>query len=85
MIELHLGDCLEVWKSACSYVYKRDNAQCVRCSSKDDLHIHHIVSFADTDLRAEVSNLVLLCVKCHRFVHSKKNINGEFIGKEVQE
>ena len=25
------------------------------------------------------------CVKCHRFVHSKKNINGEFIGKEVQE
>jgi len=85
MIELHLGDCLEVWKSACSYVYKRDNAQCVRCSSKDDLHIHHIVSFADTDLRAEVSNLVLLCVKCHRFVHSKKNMIGEFIGKEVQE
>ena len=31
------------------------------------------------------ANLVLLCVKCHRFVHSKKNVNGEFIGKEVQE
>ena len=73
------------WKSACSCVYQRDNAQCVRCSSKDDLHIHHIVSFADTDLRAEVSNLVLLCVKCHRFVHSKKNINQEYIGREVRD
>ncbi len=23
-------------------------------------------------------------MKCHRFVHSRKNINGEFVGKEVQ-
>jgi len=37
------------------------------------------------EIRADANNLVLLCVKCHRFVHSKKNINGEFIGKEVQE
>ena len=51
----------------------------------NDLHIHHIVSFADTDLRAEVSNLVLLCVKCHRFVHSKNNITQEYLGREVRD
>ena len=73
------------WKKACSEVYKRDNAQCQRCGNKDNLHVHHIVTFANKELRADINNLVLLCAKCHRFVHSKKNINGEFIGKEVQE
>jgi len=44
-----------------------------------------VIGFANKEIRADANNLVLLCVKCHRFVHSKKNINGEFIGKEVQE
>ena len=49
------------------------------------LHVHHVIGFANKEIRADANNLVLLCVKCHRFVHSKKNINGEFIGKEVRE
>ncbi len=73
------------WKKACSAVYKRDNAQCQRCGSKDNLHVHHIVTFANKELRADIDNLVLLCAKCHRFVHSKKNINKEFIREEVRE
>jgi len=73
------------WKKACSTVYKRDNAQCQRCGSKDNLHVHHIVTFANKELRADIDNLVLLCAKCHRFVHSKKNINKEFIREEVRE
>lgn len=72
------------WKKSCSFVYKRDNAQCQRCGNKNDLHVHHIVGFANKKLRSDVNNLVLLCVKCHRFVHSKKNINKEFIKKEVE-
>lgn len=72
------------WKKACSEVYKRDNAQCQRCGNKDNLHVHHIVTFANKELRADIDNLVLLCAKCHRFVHSKNNINQEYIGKEVQ-
>ena len=60
------------WKKACSEVYKRDNAQCQRCGNKDNLHVHHIVTFANKKLRADIDNLVLLCAKCHRFVHSKK-------------
>ena len=72
------------WKKACSEVYKRDNAQCQRCGNKDNLHVHHIVTFANKELRADIDNLVLLCAKCHRFVHSKKNNNREYIREEVQ-
>jgi hypothetical protein len=70
------------WAAACVEVWHRDNAQCQRCgidSSEHKLHIHHIVSFAVKELRAESSNLVLLCVRCHRFVHSKQNTTAEFV------
>jgi hypothetical protein len=75
------------WRDACSFVWKRDNATCQRCAlHRNDtpdmpFHIHHIVSFADEALRAEPSNLVLLCEACHLFVHSKKNTKNEFIQK----
>jgi hypothetical protein len=73
----------EEWKNACSFVYKRDGAKCARCGSTGKLHVHHIVSFSVKEKRADVNNLVLLCVRCHRFVHSRKNINKEYIGGEV--
>lgn len=73
------------WKSVCSLVWKRDGATCQRCrlhrsESKDmPFHIHHIVGFADKDLRAAKDNLVLLCETCHHFVHSKRNTKNEFL------
>jgi hypothetical protein len=76
------------WKSACALVWKRDGATCRRCGlnkseSKDmPFHIHHIVSFADKNLRADPSNLVLLCETCHQFVHSKRNTKNEFLSKK---
>jgi 5-methylcytosine-specific restriction endonuclease McrA len=76
------------WKSACSAVWKRDNATCCRCGMYKEespdmpFHIHHIVSFADKDLRAEPSNLVLLCEACHRFVHSRRNVAREYLQSE---
>lgn len=73
------------WKSACAEVYKRDNATCQKCGAKEKLHVHHVIGFANKELRADIDNLVLLCAKCHRFVHSKKNINKEFIREEVRE
>lgn len=68
------------WKDACSEVYKRDNAKCKRCGSSEDLQVHHIISFRNKELRSNIDNLVLLCKTCHNFVHSKKNINKEYIG-----
>jgi hypothetical protein len=70
------------WKIACKEVWKRDCARCLRCNSDKDLHVHHIVSFSRIEFRADPANLVLLCKKCHSFVHSKENIKGDFIEKE---
>ncbi len=73
------------WKAACSAVWNRDRATCQRCkvNRRDSMdapfHIHHIESFANRELRAEVSNLVLLCETCHHFVHSKANTDREHL------
>ncbi len=73
------------WRKSCKDVWVRDNAQCQKCGrkKKDDrsvsFDIHHIVSFACVELRAELSNLVLLCEPCHYWVHSSSNVDNDFI------
>lgn len=71
------------WSEAIKVVWRRDRATCQRCqkikTACDEYHIHHITSFAAKELRAVPNNLVLLCKDCHNFVHSKKNVEGEFI------
>jgi len=76
------------WKEACSFVWKRDNATCQRCklhrNEQMDMpfHIHHIVSFAVEELRADPINLILLCEACHQFVHSRKNVNADYLSQK---
>jgi hypothetical protein len=73
------------WKDACSFVWKRDNATCQRChlyrgnDLSIHLHIHHIKSFSEKKLRAKPSNLILLCEACHNYIHSRRNVNGEYL------
>jgi len=73
------------WSNAVKAVWKRDNATCQRCKihqskiREKKFNIHHIVSFMNKDLRTNTNNLILLCYDCHKWVHSKKNINKEFI------
>jgi hypothetical protein len=75
------------WKAACKVVWHRADAKCERCGldhreiDRDNFkfHVHHIVSFQVRELRAEPSNLVLLCAPCHRFVHSRHNEARDFI------
>ena len=74
------------WCESVKKVWHRDKAICQRCGknhneevNRGNFHIHHIVSFMVEEFRTEVKNLVLLCKECHKFVHSKKNINNEFI------
>ena len=80
------------WKAAVVVVWKRDDAKCRRCGldcrdiptneRRATFCIHHVVSFSNRVLRAEPSNLVLLCRPCHLFVHSKKNIAREHLALE---
>lgn len=73
------------WVNAVKEVWKRDNGICQRCGSihnnglRGTFHIHHKVSFKFEKLRTISSNLVLLCKECHNWVHSKDNINKDFI------
>jgi 5-methylcytosine-specific restriction endonuclease McrA len=73
------------WKSACSAVWKRDQATCQRCGLVHDtdpgvpFHVHHITSFAVKELRAEASNLLLVCEPCHQWIHSRRNVNREYL------
>jgi uncharacterized protein YlaI len=81
------------WKEVVKHVWKRDDAKCRRCGldyrtvdrKSIRFHVHHMVSFSNKRLRANPINLVLLCDKCHRFVHSKKNITGEFLGTDISD
>lgn len=73
------------WKKASKIVWKRDAATCQNCGKcrnenrKLPFDIHHIVSFANKELRAKPSNLVLLCEPCHYWVHGKENTEGKFV------
>lgn len=53
-------------------VFKRDNYTCQHCNFNNDLHAHHIKSFADyPDNRYDINNGLTLCVECHGKVHGK--------------
>lgn len=75
------------WVEAVKTIWRRDDAICQRCGidhrtiNRDDMkfHIHHIDSFANRALRAEPSNLILLCDVCHRWVHSRANTERKFL------
>lgn len=75
------------WKAACVVVWHRADAKCERCAKDhrlidrtvESFHVHHIVSFAVRELRAEPTNLAPLCQDCHRWVHGKANTAREFL------
>lgn len=75
------------WSKAVREVWKRDKATCRRCGGKKNhmrdisFDIHHVVGFANRELRTNPANLVLLCEPCHYWVHSKENTEKLFISE----
>ncbi len=71
------------WKKAVRQVWKRDRATCRRCGrvarKHGHFHVHHMVSFATESLRIHLDNLLLVCKPCHSWIHSRKNIDGDFL------
>lgn len=65
----------------------RDNYKCQLCGITEDeygqqMSVHHIIlyrHFKNKDEANELNNLICLCEKCHRFVHSNLNINNIFL------
>lgn len=64
-------------------VHERDGHRCRRCGAEKNgpksLHIHHVAPWANEELRLEVDNVITLCRSCHSWVHSKANLNREFL------
>jgi len=52
-------------------VLERDNNQCQRCGSSEDLHCHHITGVEINPIEsADIDNCITLCKECHGKVHS---------------
>ena len=77
----------EEWKESRRIVMQRADWRCEHCGvDRESLrrdgsrfHIHHIVSSKYAPLRSTPSNLKLLCADCHRFVHSRANVQSLYI------
>lgn len=65
-------------------VLARDGYRCVRCAAPKttprSLHVHHLKPWAGNEaLRLDMSNAATLCRPCHQWVHSKANLEKEFL------
>lgn len=54
-------------------VYERDKGCCRLCGN-DKIQLHHIIYRSeDKSLIDEPTNCIMLCIKCHKLVHSNKH------------
>lgn len=70
------------WKALVTSVIRRDGGRCRRCGQgkRTTLHTHHVVPWSrDPAQRMNADNLVTLCPSCHAWVHSRENVNGDFL------
>ena len=72
------------WRTLSAAIFWRDRYHCQRCQSPhrtdNKLHAHHIKPWAGNPTeRFNADNLVTLCGECHRWVHSKKNAQREYL------
>lgn len=77
------------WAALVQCVYARDGFRCRRCATpkqqmsrrRSSLRAHHVKSWAScVEGRMDRGNIVTLCAACHRWVHSKKNVERLFLG-----
>lgn len=58
-----------IWKRIKKLALKRDNFTCQNCGSKNNLQVHHIISY---ELSGDyLDNLITLCCSCHIKEHLK--------------
>ena len=57
------------WFGVKDLVLKRDNHKCVKCNSKDKLHIHHTTYIHHFSEHKHLEDLETLCDICHGLAH----------------
>lgn len=69
------------WKELAKKVKKRANGHCERCGCEcNRLHIHHIKQLKNgNSIVCKENEIIVLCPKCHGYIHSKKNTNKELL------
>lgn len=73
-----------VSKKTYNEVYKRDGGVCRLCG-RNDIQLHHIIYRSESKaLIDEPSNCIMLCLSCHRLVHSNKKKYQPELKKLVQ-
>jgi hypothetical protein len=53
------------------------NYTCEKCNSIEDaLHVHHIEGYTEQPMfRSDLSNVIVVCKKCHKEIHKQKGCN----------
>jgi len=82
---------LNIPKKTKEFVKERDGNKCIKCDSKKDLELHHIIPTTQA-LNHTPKNLITLCKKCHHklgisnwTLKSKyKNLNETFTDSEIK-
>ncbi len=66
-------------------VLERDNFTCQECGSTEQLHVHHILPFADhPERRWDINNGLTVCVSCHEKIH-RRSFPSWFSGRKRTE
>ena len=63
------SDSPEQYRALCSQVFERDGWQCQFCGARDNLQVHH-QQFRSEGGSDTLDNLITLCHRCHRRLHS---------------
>jgi 5-methylcytosine-specific restriction endonuclease McrA len=65
-------------------VLARDNYECQKCGSTENLQCHHILPVAvEPLLSADVDNCITLCEECHKAVHQQPGCRYSEIRTEI--
>jgi len=69
------------WRTLRAHIIEEEKGICRRCKVKtvDKQYVHHIVSADISKYRYNENNLLLLCEKCHNWVHSRHNVQKEYL------
>lgn len=65
------------WRAKRLFILERDSYTCVNCSSKENLHVHHL-KYTGFAWEAPDADLVTVCSACHKKIHDRPYL-GSFV------